>query len=76
MSSAIERATPPVGRRAALQARAAIAAAVGDSAGTAALLIEAYPPTGRRSDLYHTSPQIYELLRAYAPLAAIVRPAP
>ena len=76
-SATIDRVTPPVfGRRGAFDARARIAAATGDTAGTMKLLIEAWPPAGRRSDLYHTAPQIYELLRGYAPFEALLRPLP
>ena len=69
-SAAIEQATPPAGRKGAL---AAIAAAAGDSAGAVALLIEAWPPAGWRSDLYHSS-GVYELLHGYAPFEALLRP--
>jgi hypothetical protein len=75
-AATIERAASPAARRSAVEMRAVIAAAAGDSAGAVALLIEAWPPAGRRTDLYHRAPQLYELLRGYAPFDALLRPVP
>ena len=64
--------TKPFAGAVAFEARASIAAALGDKAQAVQLLRHAYP-TGFRDDLFHYRyPALYEPLHGYAPFDAMI----